>query len=132
MILPMTIITTLHHASVLVSNLARSRAFYEGVLELIPDPSRPALKYDGVWYSIGAQQLHLLVLDSPETGLIRPEHGGRDRHTAFLVNDIDLLMKKLDHADIAYTQSHSGRSALFCRDPDDNALEFIAYPAEAS
>lgn len=128
----MTIITTLHHASVLVSNLERSRDFYEGVLALPPDPSRPALKYDGIWYSIGAQQLHLLVLDSPETGLVRPEHGGRDRHTAFLVKDIDLLMKKLDDAGIAYTQSHSGRRAIFCRDPDDNALEFIDCPMQAS
>jgi glyoxylase I family protein len=31
----------------------------------------------------------------------------------------------LDGARIAYTLSRSGRAALFCRDPDGNALEFI-------
>jgi catechol 2,3-dioxygenase-like lactoylglutathione lyase family enzyme len=122
----MTLIVALHHASVLVEDLPRARHFYEDILGLVPDPSRPQLKYDGVWYSIGAKQIHLLALDSPEKGLQRPEHGGRDRHTALLVSDIDLLMARLHTAGIAYTQSHSGRRAIFCRDPDDNALEFIA------
>jgi len=28
-------------------------------------------------------------------------------------------------AGVAFTLSQSGRSALFCRDPDGNALEFV-------
>jgi glyoxylase I family protein len=35
------------------------------------------------------------------------------------------LMKRLDAAGVTYTLSQSGRRALFCRDPDDNALEFV-------
>jgi len=30
--------------------------------------------------------------------------------------------------DISFTMSSSGRKALFCRDPDGNALEFIQKP----
>lgn len=118
-------ITRLLHASLLVDDLPRARAFYEGVLGLTPSPLRPAMSFDGVWYDIGASQIHLLCLPSPEKGLIRPHHGGRDRHVAFAVESVDALTQKLELAGIPYTRSQSGRAALFCRDPDNNALEFI-------
>ena len=119
-------ITGILHASLLTSDLAKSRAFYEGVLGLRPDPNRPLMNYDGVWYDVAAnQQIHLLVLPNPEAGLQRPAHGGRDRHVALAVSDIAKLVERLDRAGIVYTLSQSGRRALFCRDPDGNALEFI-------
>lgn len=121
----MSIIKRLHHASLLVSDLAASRAFYEGVLDLQPSNLRPPMAFDGVWYEIGEQQIHLLALPSPEAGLERPKHGGRDRHTALIVNDFDELIARLDKADVPYTFSQSGRRALFCRDPDGNALELM-------
>lgn len=115
------------HASFLISDIARSRAFYEGVLGLRANPGRPQMIYDGVWYDVAFnQQLHLLVLPNPETGLQRPAHGGRDRHVALAVAEFDELIARLEQAGIAYTRSSSGRRALFCRDPDANALEFIA------
>jgi catechol 2,3-dioxygenase-like lactoylglutathione lyase family enzyme len=117
----------IHHATFLCSDLDRSRAFYEGVLGLRPDPNRPQLGFDGVWYDVApSQQIHLMLLPNPEAGLQRPSHGGRDRHVALLVDDLDALQAKLDEAGMAYTLSRSGRRALFCRDPDGNALEFVA------
>jgi glyoxylase I family protein len=71
------------------------------------------------------QQIHLMLLPNPEAGLQRPAHGGRDRHVALAVSDIAKLIERLNQAGIAYTLSQSGRRALFCRDPDGNALEFI-------
>lgn len=118
-------IHTLLHASFLVADLARSRAFYEGVLGLTLNPNRPNLGYDGAWYDIGAQQIHLLALPNPDPVEGRPAHGGRDRHVALAVDDIAALKAALDEAGVAYTVSKSGRVALFCRDPDGNALEFI-------
>jgi glyoxylase I family protein len=116
----------IHHASLLTSDLARSRAFYEGVLGLEPSPDRPIMGFDGVWYDIAAnQQIHLLALPDPEAGLQRPVHGGRDRHVALVVQGLSQLRMRLEAADVACTQSQSGRRALFCRDPDGNALEFI-------
>lgn len=119
-------ITRLLHATVLVADLARARAFYEGVLGLSPNPLRPSMAFDGAWYDIGACQIHLMCLPNPEIGLARPEHGGRDRHLALAVSDMAELKARLDRAGVAYTTSQSGRHALFCRDPDDNALEFVA------
>ena len=114
------------HATFLTIDLAKSRAFYEGVLGLQPDANRPVMGYDGVWYNVAAtQQIHLLLLPNPEVGLQRPAHGGRDRHVALAVFDIAKLRARLDQAGVVYTLSQSGRRAIFCRDPDGNALEFI-------
>ncbi|MBI5430116.1 MAG: VOC family protein [Nitrosomonadales bacterium] len=119
-------ITGILHATFLTSDLGLSRAFYEGVLGLKADPRRPAMSYDGVWYDVAdKQQIHLMLLPDPEAGLQRPAHGGRDRHVAMAVSDLAKLVERLDRAEVAYTLSSSGRRALFCRDPDGNALEFI-------
>jgi len=113
------------HASLLVSDLARARAFYEGVLGLAPSSARPPMSFDGVWYEIGAQQIHLLALTDDGRDAPRPQHGGRDRHTALAVADIKDAGDALERAGIAYTPSSSGRPALFCRDPDGNVLELV-------
>ncbi len=119
-------ISKLLHATLLVADLNRARAFYETVLGYTASPSRPKMSFEGVWYELGGeQQLHLMQLPSPEAGLERPQNGGRDRHLAFGVDDLSALMKKLEGSGIRYNQSQTGRRALFCRDPDDNALEFI-------
>jgi glyoxylase I family protein len=119
-------ISRILHTTFLTSDLSRSRAFYEGVLGLRPDSSRPVMSYDGVWYDVSdKQQIHLIFLPNPEAGLQRPAHGGRDRHVALAVDDMAKLVEQLERAGMAYTLSSSGRRALFCRDPDQNALEFI-------
>jgi len=119
-------ISGIHHAAFLTSDLDRSRAFYEGVLGLQLASNRPQMSFEGVWYDVAPnQQIHLMLLPNPEAGLQRPVHGGRDRHVALAVQDLERLRARLDAAGIVCTQSQSGRRALFCRDPDQNALEFI-------
>ncbi len=119
-------ITALLHATHLVADLDAARTFYEGTLGLSADAGRPDLGFPGVWYDVGIQQqIHLMQLPNPEVGLQRPAHGSRDRHVALAVSDLAALMQRLDAAGISYTLSKSGRRALFCRDPDGNALEFI-------
>jgi glyoxylase I family protein len=119
-------ITAILHASFITTDLAKSRAFYENVLGLQPNPDRPKMSFDGAWYDVAPnQQIHLLLLPNPEAGLQRPSHGGRDRHVALGVSDMVKLIECLDRAGVVYTLSQSGRRALFCRDPDGNALEFI-------
>ena len=49
------------HAGLIVSDLQKSRAFYEGLLGLKPNPARPNFDFDGVWYDIGQNQIHLMV-----------------------------------------------------------------------
>ena len=50
---------TLDHTSIRISNLERSRAFYEKLLGLTTAP-RPDLGLPGVWYDLGQGQLHLI------------------------------------------------------------------------
>lgn len=120
-------IHTILHATFLVSDLEKSRAFYEDVLGLTADPARPDLGFPGVWYAVGpGQQIHLMQLPNPEEGMARPAHGGRDRHVALAVDDLSELSARLEAAAVNYTRSKSGRAAVFCRDPDGNALEFVA------
>ena len=119
-------IKQLMHAGLIVSDLKRSREFYEGLLGLSPNPNRPDFSFEGVWYDIGANQLHLMVVPNPYADVTRPEHGGRDNHVAFSVEDVVPIREALDKAGVAYSMSKSGRAAVFCRDPDGNALEFSA------
>lgn len=114
------------HASFLVADLGASRAFYGDVLGLEIDPGRPEMDFQGCWYMLeSGQQIHLLHLPDPDAGREHPEHGGRDRHVAFRVDDLNELSSRLTAAGVPHNFSRSGRRALFCRDPDGNALEFV-------
>lgn len=125
----MTAILGLHHVSLIVADTARALDFYRDVLGLTIDPARPALPFPGAWLLLGDRQLHLLELPNPDPVEARPVHGGRDRHTALTVDDLDGFVERLAQAGIAYTLSRSGRRALFCRDPDGNAWELIEAAA---
>jgi glyoxylase I family protein len=117
--------TKVHHASLIVADAKVALRFYRDILGMKVSLSRPNLPFPGAWLEIGAQQIHLLELPNPDPTTNRPEHGGRDRHVAINVNDIDELRYALEKAGVSFTRSQSGRRALFCRDPDGNALEFI-------
>ena len=116
----------LHHVSLLVEDTQRALDFYQAVLGLGISARRPDLGYPGAWLELGyGQQIHLLQLPNPDPRQGRPAHGGRDRHLAFRVRDLNALRTALAEVGINYTSSGSGRRAIFCRDPDGNALEFI-------
>ena len=121
----MQLVGHIHHVSLIVADTGRSLGFYRDLLGLRVDDSRPDLGYPGAWLWLGGQQLHLLELPNPDPTEDRPAHGGRDRHLAMSVPDIDRLAGRLAQAGIGYSLSRSGRRALFCRDPDANALEFV-------
>jgi len=118
-------ITRILHHSVLVKDTQKSLAFYRDVLGLKVDQNRPEMNFAGAWLNVGNQQIHLLELPNPDPINGRSEHGGRDRHVALQVSDIDKLQQSLEAAGLNFTRSKSGRKALFVRDPDGNALEFV-------
>jgi glyoxylase I family protein len=121
-------VSGVHHVSLVVADTERALGFYRDILGLVIEPSRPQLSFPGVWLRLGEQQLHLLELPNPDPVDGRPEHGGRDRHTALSVADLAPFCERLDAASIPYTMSRSGRRALFCRDPDGNAWELVEQP----
>lgn len=117
--------SSLHHASLIVADTSVSLAFYHGVLEL-KQIDRPDLGFPGAWLQVGAfQQIHLLELANPDPTTGRPDHGGRDRHVALMVRELTPVIEALKSNGVRYSLSKSGRKALFCRDPDGNAVEII-------
>jgi glyoxylase I family protein len=120
------VIGGIDHVSVLVSDTSRALEFYRDILGLELDGGRPELAYPGAFLNLGdGRQIHLIELPNPDPITGRPAHGGRDRHTALRVSHLEQLISALEAAEIAFTLSSSGRRALFCRDFDGNAFEFV-------
>jgi glyoxylase I family protein len=81
--------------------------------------------FPGAWLDLGqGQQIHLLQLDGAGSA-DRSRHGGRDAHMALWVDDLDAVAARLEQSAVTCTLSRSGRRALFCRDPDGNAVELV-------
>ena len=116
----------LQHAGVLVSDTKSAVKFYTEVLGM-SDVShlRPALEYPGAFIACGSHQIHLMELPSLDPREGRPIHGGRDRHIAVTIANLDPLSRRLTNNGVPFTMSKSGRRALFCRDRDSNAIEFV-------
>jgi catechol 2,3-dioxygenase-like lactoylglutathione lyase family enzyme len=113
-------ISRMLHASLLVSDLERSRQFYGGLLGL-REKQRPGFDFPGAWYDLGDCELHLIVTPDP-----LPEAGARpqnDFHIAFQTDDYEAARRALEAAGIPYREGRAGFAQLFFRDPDGNLIE---------
>lgn len=137
---PLDSITGVHHVRISVSDLARSRAFYEGVLGLTPaivsegDASDPAVLDDpsvffgGVIYGVGDQLLGLRPV-AGDGGTFDPAVRGLD-HVSLAVPSRDELVKAaalfaergIAHGEVT---DISGMSILSVQDPDDINVELV-------
>jgi catechol 2,3-dioxygenase-like lactoylglutathione lyase family enzyme len=106
---------SLHHASVRVTDVARSRAFYEGLLGLDEAP-RPDLGFPGAWYALGESQLHLI--QQPK---LFDDIDPTDPHVAFEVEDLAAVRRLLTARGIPFRDF--GGAQLWIRDPDGNVVE---------
>jgi len=118
-------IQAIHHVSLLVHDLDRSKNFYLNLLGLELDLSRPNKGFEGVWINVGQQQIHLIVEKEAGYQTVAEAYGGRTRHFAMTLKGLDSVIKALEQAEIQYSASRSGRPVVFCRDPDGNVLELI-------
>jgi glyoxylase I family protein len=105
----------LDHTSLRITDLARSREFYEGLLGL-PTAARPDLGFPGVWYDVGGAQLHLI-----EQRKMFEDIDPTDPHLALQVADIEEAKRALDARGVHYL--HFGGPQLWIRDPDGNVVE---------
>ena len=138
---PLDSITGVHHVRISVSDLGRSRAFYEGVLGLTPaivsegDPSDPAVLQDpsvffgGVIYAFGGGLLGLRPV-APGDDRFDEDRVGLD-HVSFTVPQRDALdeaVAVLDRLGVAHegVKDLGGYAILEFRDPDGIALELTA------
>ena len=118
----------IQHCGVLVADVNSALPFYTDVLGFEDESHlRPAkLPYPGAFVRVSeGQQIHLMQLPSVDPKSGRPAHGGRDRHMAIVVKDVEPLKQRLEDNGVDYTMSKSGRAAVFCRDADGNAFEFM-------
>lgn len=117
----------IQHAGVLVRDTSAAMKFYTEVLGMTDDTAvrNPKLPFDGGFVRAGTSQIHIMELPNPDPTEGRPAHGGRDRHLAVTVKDLNPLIESLEKHGREYTFSKSGRRAVFTRDIDANAIEFI-------
>jgi catechol 2,3-dioxygenase-like lactoylglutathione lyase family enzyme len=117
------VVTGFHHYTLLVRDLDRSAAFYEGVLGMVRKP-RPNFASRGIWYDLAGQELHLI-----ETDKVPDCHEG---HPAFEVTDLRAAVDACVAAGArlqqdTFLREHDGSYSAFVRDPDDNLLEFCCH-----
>lgn len=109
------------HTAILVSNLEDSEKFYGKTLGL-KKVERP-LNFPGIWYQIGAFQIHLIQAETVINDQVDPKKWGRNRHLAFSVDDLEAAKQQLIADHCSFQMSASGRAALFTKDPDGNIIE---------
>ncbi|GAB6929675.1 hypothetical protein JCM10914A_36580 [Paenibacillus sp. JCM 10914] len=117
----------LHHVSLAVRDLQIAKQFYSDVLRFQELP-RPPFDSKGVWYAVGAQQLHLL--EHPISDTLR-ERGidTTDGHFSIWVTSYSQTKAWLDQAGLHYVanpDSVAGFAQIFVLDPDKNIIEFGA------
>ncbi|KHF38137.1 VOC family protein [Halalkalibacter okhensis] len=114
----------LHHVSLPVANLERSKAFYGEVLRL-QEITRPDFDFEGAWYQIGEGQLHLIVDESMP--MKAEQHiDSRQLHFALRVEDYHETadwLKKHGIQLVEKPDSKSGFAQIFCCDPDGHIIE---------
>jgi catechol 2,3-dioxygenase-like lactoylglutathione lyase family enzyme len=95
-----------------------ARAFYGGLLGLEELPKPDALRSrGGVWFRIGAQELHV--------GVEEPFTPAAKAHPGFVADDLAELRRRFRaaHVDFADDDTISGVDRLFVHDPFGNRLE---------
>ena len=127
-------IESLHHVSLPVTDLERSKQFYEKIIGLKPI-ERPPFDFPGAWYQVGeSQQLHLIV-HGQSTFRSGKGMDTRDIHLAIRVKSYfkareflhskgyspdatDELMKTVESP-----KARAGFPQIYLLDPDRNIIE---------
>ena len=123
----MTTVESLHHVGIAVTDLARSRHFYTAVLCLEEIP-RPDFDFDGAWFRVGDQQIHLIVQRRTEMPW---EDGIRTRgdHIALRVRSYRSTLEHLRSLGVPFEGRPHNKTPwpqIYVADPDGHTIELNA------
>lgn len=115
-------VTHIDHVSVIITDVARSRQFYTGVLGLKEIPKPKTFDFVALWFDLGAgQTLHLLQKPQPDTR--------SPRHFALRVADVNAARDYCRSVGVEIQETgpipHCDR--FFVHDPDGNRIELIQW-----
>jgi len=113
----------LDHTSICVTNVERSRQFYEGLLGLTPT-QRPDFGFPGMWYQLGEGQLHLIQRERTTASADDETVNAADPHFAIQVDDLEAMRRRIQAAGVQMLDFGSGQ--LWVHDPDGNTVELRA------
>lgn len=130
----MSLFKAFNHVSITVTDLAKAKDFYGGLLGFAEIP-RPAFNFPGVWYGIGdGLSLHIIVNEKLVRSPVKRESfEGRYPHFALWTDDCDATAERLAGTGIHVhdlVSTPTGLRQLFVKDSDGNMLEFIG-PTQA-
>lgn len=116
-------VVELNHIAIHVRDLKESMRFYGETLGL-PLLPRPDFGFDGAWYALGSQELHLII---------DTEHRDDPRHSvhfALLVEDAFAAHAELQRHGVTIASKPAprpdGAVQVFFRDPDGYLIEMVS------
>jgi lactoylglutathione lyase len=111
----------INHIAIHVSDLARSKVFYEEVLglQLIDEPFKDGLH---AWYAIGGgASVHLIE----ELSLVPPTEISKTNHLCFSVADMDAFIQNLNQRDCPFEDWAGEQGKIHVRPDGIQQIFFI-------
>jgi catechol 2,3-dioxygenase-like lactoylglutathione lyase family enzyme len=132
-------IKQLHHVSIAVKDVEKSKQFYCGVLGMNDVPRPEHYDFGGAWFRSDTYEVHLIQQNDsvqlPGDPPINPS-ARRDltfaRHFCFRVADMDEALKILEEKNIPIAAGPrprgDGATQLYIYDPDGHFVELVYIP----
>jgi glyoxylase I family protein len=113
--------THLDHVTVLITDVARARAFYGGILGLCEIAAPREFDFIALWYDLNGQYLHLLL--KPHADPPSP------RHFCLAVPDVAAARDEFTRLGVPFTETTRIAAAdrIFVHDPDGNRIELLQW-----
>jgi glyoxylase I family protein len=114
-------VTKLDHASVIITDVERSRRFYRDILGLREIHRPRTFDFVVLWFDLDGQHVHLLLKDQADTP--------SPRHFALRVSDAAAARTYFRGRDVPTQETTPipGADRFFIHDPDGNRIEIIQW-----
>jgi len=126
----------LQHCGLIVADLERSRGFYGGALGL-DEVERPHnFVFEGAWFQVGDDQIHLLLEGETTARAGADDPGpsvatGLATHVAIEVDDLAVALARLDEHGVELAGGPmprgDGYDQVFVFDPDGYVIELFEH-----